>query len=926
MPDALLRTKLFIPPIRPSRVPRSRLRARLDQGLHLGHKLLLVSAPAGFGKSMLVGEWVDSLRLETDQNDVSAPAGSQRFARQSPIVTQVAWYSLDAGDNDLGQFLRYLVTAVDQVTDTTIGASALEILRTSAQPPVTAVLTPLLNELAALPDRLLLVFDDYHLIEAQPVHDALHFLLNNSPPSLHIVMATREDPPLPLARFRARAQLTELRAADLRFTVAEAADFLNRVMGLDLTTESIAALETRTEGWITGLQLAAISMQGNRDSASFIQSFTGSHRYILDYLVEEVLLQQADEVQTFLLQTAVLNRLTAPLCNLLTGQTHAQATLEMLDQANLFIIPLDHERRWYRYHHLFDELLQQQLRIKFPTRANELHAKAALWYEAQGDLSEAIYHALAGNDVETAVRLIEKEAVNALEQSDFRFIFNAVERLPEGTVDKSPWLFVFYTLALLLVGQFEAAAPKLENTDWLMDAVADEDAHKKQEMLGYVAALNVQLSGWRRNYSPMRAFVQQVFASFPENHWISAYTYMFLGTGCWGDGDLKAAYTVFNKALTIGKVIGNRRVVVTGAIYLGHTLDLQGRLQEAAAHFQDSFQLVEQDGRELPLAAYLHIDFARILYELNELAQASQHLAEGIQLSRILADSRIEKLGYCFLARVHAANGDFARAIDAVHKAELAHPGAAPAVDMRGGEYPQVTVWLQQGQLQKVAHWLNESAIDPQSVPHFKTRLTLTMHARALIALGRNDANLASLHEALALLEALLTLAETNEWHRKVIEILVLQALALDTKGDTVQAMTKLARALRLAQPEGYIRTFVDEGEPMARLLQIALRQGIAPAYVQRLLALLITTSLATPVDDTAEAELSALFEPLSEREIEVLEHIAAGLTNREIGARLHLTLNTVKAHTRNIYGKLDVHNRTTAVAKARALAILSAE
>lgn len=903
MSGDLLQTKLFVPRLRPSLVPRPHLIAQLNQGLH--RKLTLISAPAGFGKTTLVSEWAQNL--------------------QQDAVNNVAWLSLDENDNELGQFLRYLVTAVCQAADCAHNDD--QSVWTETEP----VLTALMNDIVGCQRRIVLVLDDYHLIQATAVDEALLFLLEHAPPSLHLVIVTRADPQLPLGRLRANGVLNELRAIDLRFTSDEIAAFFNQVMALNLSSADITSLENRTEGWIAGLQLAALALQGSistpetPDAARMIRSFTGSHRYVLDYLIEEVLEQQSEEVQSFLLQTAVLNRLTAPLCDLLTGQTHGQATLEMLEQANLFIIPLDNERRWYRYHHLFDELLQQQLKINFPTRTNELHAKAALWYEAHGDLSEAIYHALAGDDVETAVRLIEKEAVNALAQSNFRFIFNAVERLPAGIVDQSPWLFVFYAFAMLLAGQIEAVAPKLKNTDWLMDAVANEDAPKKREMLGYVAALNVQLSGWQRNYSEMRAFVRQVFESFPENHWISAYTYMFLGTGCWGDGDLAAAYTVFNKALSIGKVIDNRRVAVTGAIYLSHTLDLQGRLQQAVAHCQDSFQLVEQDGRKLPLAAYLHIDFARILYELNELTPASQHLAEGIQLSRILADSRIEKLGYCFLARVHAANGDFARALDAVHKAELAHPGAAPAVDMRGGEYPQVAVWLQQGALQQVARWLSESAIDLKHVSHFKSRLTFTMHARALIALSRKDANRTSLQEALSLLETLLPLAETKGWHRKVIEIFVLQALALDTQGDSEQAVTKLANALRLAQPEGYMRTFVDEGEPMARLLQTALRRGVTPAYVQRLLASLTTASPATPVNDAAGVAPPALFEPLSEREIEVLQQIAAGLTNREIGARLHLTLNTVKAHTRNIYGKLDVHNRTTAVAKARALGILSA-
>jgi LuxR family maltose regulon positive regulatory protein len=387
MPDTLLRTKLFIPPLRPNLVPRQHLIERLNQGLQLGYKLTLVSAPAGFGKTTLVSEWVGSLRLDV--------------AKESQIANRIAWLSLDEGDNDPTRFLAYFITALNQAEgiDATLGEGILAMLQSPQTPPVADILISLINDVIAIPDRIILVLDDYHVLASSPVDDAITFLLEHLPPQMHLVIATRDDPQLSLARLRARGQLTELRAAELRFASSEVAEFLNQVMGLDLSADDIAALETRTEGWIAGLQLAAISMQGHKDTTNRIKSFTGSHRFVLDYLIEEVLDQQSESVQMFLLQTAILNRLTGSLCDALTGQQNGQATLEMLEHANLFIVPMDEERRWYRYHHLFAELLQRRLNIANPSLTNDLHSKAVVWYETNGNLSEAIHHALAIDDI-----------------------------------------------------------------------------------------------------------------------------------------------------------------------------------------------------------------------------------------------------------------------------------------------------------------------------------------------------------------------------------------------------------------------------------------------------------------------------------------------------------------------------------------------
>jgi len=909
MTASILVTKLFIPPTRPKLVPRPRLVDRLDEGLH--RKLTLISAPAGFGKTTLVTEWLDKLRENAQEENQTG--------------YKIAWLSLDEGDNDPMRFLTYFIAALNQFegVENAFGKEVMSMLQAPQPPSVESVLTPLINEIAAIPDKIIFVLDDYHLIDAQPLHDTLSFILDSLPLQMHLIIATREDPFLPLSRLRARSQLTELRAADLRFTPAEATEFLNQRMGLNLTTEEISALESHTEGWITGLQLAAISMQGKDDTTTFINSFTGSHRFVLDYLIEEVLTQQPQNILNFLLQTAILKRLTGPLCNALTGQEDGQPTLEYLDRANLFIIPLDNERCWYRYHHLFAELLQQRMNVTHPELINDLHSKAVTWYEANGHLPDAIHHAFAGHDTLTAIRLIEKGALDALERSDFRFIFNSVDQLPKTALKSSPWLFVYHTWALLLTGQIDAAAPRLENTDWLLESVADDENQKKR-MQGYIAGLMVQLTAWQRDYPRMIEFNHQAREYLPKNHWILGYCAMMRGTGFWAKGNLTAAKAAFLEAASIGKASGNKRVAVTSGIYLGHTLELEGHLGQAAELFEESIQFTKQDGRESPLVGYFQVEISKVLYELNQLDLASQRCKEGIKRCKRLSDGRFEKLGHCLLTRVYMAKGDFANASNSIQNAEQAHPGTAATVDMRGVEYPQIRLWLAQKKLREVESWLNESDLNLQNISHFKTKLTYTMHARALIALGRKHPGGTYLKDALNLLEELYFLAEKNGWMSKEIEILVLQSLALQEQGDTNQAFIFLERALTLAEPEGFIRTFVDEGEPMAHLLYKALSRELSPDYVRQLLGA-FPTGKSEPVAPTrTPAPESDWVEPLSEREIEVLQLIAEGLTNQAIAKRLYLTVNTVKAHTRNIYSKLGVNNRTQAVARGKTIGILS--
>jgi LuxR family maltose regulon positive regulatory protein len=616
--------------------------------------------------------------------------------------------------------------------------------------------------------------------------------------------------------------------------------------------------------------------------------------------------------------------MTGSLCDAVTGQENGQETLETLDRANLFIVPLDSERRWYRYHHLFADLLRQQLISHNNDVINELHAKAAVWYETNDNLSEAVHHALAGKDVKSATRLIEKGARAALENSDFRFILDSVERLPESVLQNSPWLFIYHAWALLLTGHVEASNPKLENIDSLLNSISENDEIQHREMLGNIAGLKMISAGWNRDHENMPEYADQVREYLPENNWIRAYCAMMMGGFYWGNGNLVAAIDAFAESSSAGAASGNTMVAVSGACNHAHSLELAGHLQQAINLFQDTFKLTEQDDRVLPVANYIHKEIARVLYELNELERANQHLLKAIELGQQMADERAEKIGHGLLAKVQIATGDFANANLSIRNAEQAVPNLEIEFDLRGSDYPQVWLWLKTNKTKELERWLKENPRTIEEISHFKTKFTLAMHARVLMALYREHQDKIYIRKAIDILDNLLEIAETNGWGSKVIEVLALKAVAFQETGNSELALTKLARALTLAEPEGFIRTFVDEGPPMASLLYEALQQDIHPDYLQRLLAAFPISKSEDAVSTTSQVDQSELIEPLSEREIEVLQLLAKGFTNQAIADRLVLSIHTVKAHTRSIYSKLAVNNRTQAVDRARTLGILA--
>ncbi|MGD2078546.1 MAG: AAA family ATPase, partial [Chloroflexota bacterium] len=632
MPETLLRTKLFVPPLRPNLVPRPQLIEQLNQSLQLGHKLILISAPAGFGKTTLVSEWLGSLRLDS--------------AIESQAANRIAWLSIDEDDNDPIRFLAYLVAALNEVEgrETTIGRAALDMVQSPQPPPTNAVLTSLINEVASVPDRIILVLDDYHVIDSSPIEDALTFLLEHLPPQMHLVIATREDPRLPISRFRARGQLTEVRARDLRFSSLEAAEFLNRIMDLNLPTEDITVLEARTEGWIAGLQLAAISMQGRKELAGYIKSFTGGNRLVLDFLIEEVLGRQPESIQTFLLQTSVLKRLTASLCDFLTEQENGQATLERLEHANLFIIPLDNERRWYRYHHLFADLLRQRLHQSMGDQECKLHRRASQWYEQNELLDEATDHGLAAKDYERAAKLIEQRAEAIWERGEHAKLLRWTSKLPKEQLSARPQMALFHAWVQLEVGEVTAAEMSLQAVDAAIKSFDDEVSSGDPDQIDHftMAHLKSRVSvmramiGFRKADIPnIIKFSREALESLPEEDlsWRSIAA-MALADAQYIAGDMNAASRAQSEAISISRKAGNLYITTYASIKLAIILEYRGELRQALDICRGLLAFMKTNGLSgSSMNGVLHAEWGEVLWDLNDIDNAYQFVKKGIELS-----------------------------------------------------------------------------------------------------------------------------------------------------------------------------------------------------------------------------------------------------------------------------------------------------
>ncbi|MFL7892673.1 MAG: LuxR C-terminal-related transcriptional regulator [Anaerolineales bacterium] len=921
--DQLLTTKLFIPPTRPDLVSRPRLIQRLNGGLY--RKLTLLSAPAGYGKTTLVSEWVKNLESSAAEADKINP--------------KIAWFSLDEKDNDPARFLTYLIAAINQTEDLEcpFGESVTGMLRSSQPPPIEDVLTSLINEIAIFPGKLIFVFDDYSLIGSSKVDETLGFLLEHLPPQMHLVITTREDPHLSLARLRARGQLTELRAADLRFSPKEVTEFLNQVMGLKLSMEDISALESRTEGWITGLQLAAFSMRGSRDVDNFIKSFTGSHRLVLDYLIEEVLEQEPDRIQTFLLQTSVLDRLCGPLSDALTNQEDGQETLEYLERANLFIVPLDEERHWYRYHHIFVDILRRRLNQLLRDQLPYLHKQASDWYDKNGFVDEAIEHALRGDDFAQASQLIERNIDPLWGRGETSKLQRWLDDLPEDILLTRPYICVYKARNQCNSGRLEEADRTLKSVEQALESKTDKDPESEQQyhislsssdrskLLGRSAAVRALMSSFQGDVTGIIRYANLALEYLPEQDltW-RGHTALILGNAQGFRGDMNAAYQARFEALKACEAAGDIYIVMLANLQLAITLRSQGQLQRTVEICQQQLQFAKEYGlAKTRLTGYLMAIWGETLAELNDLSAALDQARTGFKLTERSGDLQMIGWSFMCLVRILISRGDTADAEDLIRKMEsIARGTHIPPWVADQMKAWQARLWLAQSQQEFASQWVREYYLDDGSEPiplqkinYFSLFDYLTI-ARILIAQGHTD-------EADRLLEQLLKAAGTGGRTSKMIEILNLQALILQTRGDLDRALQKLDLALNLAEPGGFVRVFLDEGPAMGDLLYQALSRGISQEYVRRLLAAFPNGGHVRGGLLQNQPSGYELVEPLSEREIEVLQLIAEGLTNREIANRLYLSLNTVKVHTRNIYGKLGVNNRTQALAKGRSLGFL---
>jgi LuxR family maltose regulon positive regulatory protein len=950
MPSPILATKLYIPPPRPGIVPRPRLVERLNEGLAAGRKLTLISAPAGFGKTTLVSEWIATLTPNP------SPTGRGEGVR-------VAWLSLDGGDNEPTRFLIYLVAALQTLPPKTggakIGAGVLAALQALQPPPIESLLAALLNEIATVPDKYLLVLDDYHVIDAKPVDastsvdDALAFLIEHLPPQMHLVIATREDPPLPLARWRVRGYLVELRAADLRFTPAEAADFLNRAMGLNLSAQDIAALETRTEGWIAGLQLAALalrsplSMQSRQDTARFIQSFTGSHRFVLDYLVEEVLQRQPERVRGFLLQTSILDRLCGPLCNFMTDQEDGKAMLEALERGNLFVFPLDDQRQWYRYHHLFAEVLRTHLIEAQPEQVSSLHRRASVWFEQNALPAEAIRHALAAKDFERAAELLERVWLEMDLSYQSAAWLTWAKALPDELIRARPVICVGYAWALLGVGEIEASEARLREAERCLDLAENSstrivvvDTAEFRALPASIAAARAYRALALGDIPGAKTHAQKVLALVPDGETLHrTQATALLGMAEYASGDLPAAEQQFLKFQAIMWQANDIANAIGITFILANIKLIQGRLQEAVGAYRQSLQLAAKRGAPFFLGASdLHRGLSELLCEQGDLEGAARYLLTAQQLGEKGALTGWPHRLCIAQARIKESQGDLAGALVLLEEAEREY--VRNPLPERPIAALKARTWARHGRLAEALAWARKQNLSPDDDLSYLGEFEHLTLARVLIARYQTNRSEDDLQAALGLLARLLQAAEAGGRNGSVIEILILQSLAHQAQGNQPLALASLERALALAEPEGYVRIFVDEGEPMQLLiadlgLRISKQDNVSfgagpsqlPAYVHKLQAsfpartsaLTSQTDIQTPNSEIRNPK-SEMVDPLSERELEVLRLLCSELSGPEIADQLIVSLNTLRTHTKNIFSKLGVNNRRAAIRRAEEL------
>ena len=904
----LLATKLFIPPARANRVPRSRLIEQLNET----RPLTLISAPAGFGKTTLLSDWIPQ---------------SQHC---------VTWLSIDEDDNDPISFCVYVVAALQKLRPD-LGRDTLILLQSPQPPPITLILSTLINEISSFPENFSIVLDDYHLIKTQSIHEAVTFVLDHLPPQMRLILTARADPPLPIARLRARNQLTELRADDLCFTSDEATVFLTEVMGLKLSTGDIAALESRTEGWVAGLQLAALSIRGRDDVSAFIQAFSGSHRHILTYLAEEVLERCPEGTLNFLLQTSVLDRLCGPLCDAVTGGNDSQVLLQRLEQANSFLVPLDDHGIWFRYHHLFGEVLCARLAQTQPSLMPELHRRASVWLEQNGLLTEAVTHALASQDFEQAARLVEIIGMAQFGQPIVQFSLNMwLTALPNQLTKLRPRLLLIHAWQLFIQLEMSASSGRVDEAEQALQlAHHGLNAQEEQNLRGAIAAMRAFSNAYTKtpDLDQVLAWAEAALADLGPDE----FNFRGLAAGAAAATHLKRsdvmqAKIMFAEAANAGRAAGNIYMLAAAHNNLTLMTRAQGRWREATAKCQEILEVTDEWGaQDFPSVSRVYTSLADLMREMNDLDNAQRHAEKSIPYADRSANPADAIFGRFVLARVKQAQQEWNDALDLLgevstrmrHRPGLWSLALLPAVEaqfqvMRGNLAPAF-LWAQE------VDW-EEGSLLPVAMPGefiWQYEHTRIARAQVFIAQGRAEGRQDLVQDASAYLRRQEIVAQATGliWYQT--KLLALQALSSHALGDSSEAAAHLESALTLAEPEGYIRIFLDEGEPMRGLIS-AFRSKTdnhsLRSYTEKLLAAFGAPNIH-PVSASSQLSVNQnLVEPLSARELEVLHLIAEGFSNLAIAQKLFLSTGTVKVHIKHIYGKLDVNSRTQAVARLHEL------
>ncbi len=886
----LLRTKFYVPPIRSKQIARPRLSDLITGGLD--RALILISAPAGYGKTTLVSSWLKEKEIPS------------------------AWLSLDGGDNDPVRFLQYLLAALVPIAPA-IESDLFGMLQGIQPAQFESVINILTNELDSFSDPFVLVLDDFHVLHSEAVLKAISYLLEHMPPQMHLAILTRTDPPLPLARLRVSGQLLDIRADQLRFTQNEIAAFLNNAIGLTLSANDLIALETRTEGWIAGLQLAALSMQGSKDIHAFVQAFTGSHHYVMDYLAEEVLKLQPKELSTFLLQTSALDRLCGSLCEAVVeaepaGSVDGQAMLETLEELNLFVIPLDDERHWYRYHHLFADVLRKRLEHQYPHMLPELHRRASHWYEQNGFIAESIQQAITAGDQDRAAHLIEENGCFILMSGEVATLLNWTDAI-DFQSEARPWLAIQKAWALALTGDLERVEPLLQAPEKLLAPLEPSD--EVRTMQGTIAAARADCANSQGDTRSAAKYARYALDLLPNCSSISqsvrCVATSILGDASWINGDLEEATKAYIEAIRIGREAGNLHMIIIANSNMAEVLMEQGQLHKSADTLTQSLQMaVRPDGQRSPLAGKLYALLGKLAYEHNQLNEADQYLHQCIDLCRQWGDADFHIIGCAMLARLEQARGNPEKAREAMREAERL--AGKHALSLRRNIHlmsEMARYWLIGGNLEKSSQFVQTNSLSIKDEIPYQRGPEYVILLRTLLVRDEYEA-------ALGLSRRLLKQAEAAGRTGLAIEILILEALACQGKRETESALRALEKALALAQPEGYVRVFLDEGEAMTRLLCQLRSRRVGSGYAAVLLAGIEKTSGMT------QPSMQLLIEPLTTRELEVLQRIEAGQSNQEIADQLVISIATVKRHISNIYAKLGVTSRTQAVAIGKELKI----